>query len=216
MGMGEPLANLKAVTEAASLMIADSAFGLAWRRVTISTVGLLPALNELAKKIEVALAISLHAPNDSLRNELVPVNRKYPIGELLASADRYVATTRCDHYIVEYTLLGKVNDSSAQAKELASLLKGRPCKVNLIDFNNFPGSFYSPSLRGDEFAARLAKLGLRVTRRRSRGQDIAAACGQLRGMLRAPKKAPRGALWQRLELPAPTLAPAPEKLSAPT
>jgi 23S rRNA (adenine2503-C2)-methyltransferase len=184
MGMGEPLLNLNNVVPAMELMLEDYGFGLSKRRVTLSTSGVVPALDLLREKIDVALAISLHAPNNELRNELVPVNRKYPMEEFLAASRRYVANSKAnDKVTVEYVMLEGVNDSMEQAHELAQALKDTPSKINLIPFNPYPGSPYkrSSNSRIDRFNKVLQEYGFTVIVRKTRGDDIDAACGQLVG-----------------------------------
>jgi len=184
MGMGEPLLNLNSVVPAAQIMLDDFAYGLSKRRVTVSTSGVVPALDKLREQCDVALAISLHATDDALRDELVPINRHYPIAELLAACRRYV-DTRNRHMSItfEYVMLAGINDSEAQARALARLLRDLPAKINLIPFNPFPGSEYlcSPPQVIERFQSILHNLGMRTTTRRTRGQDIDAACGQLAG-----------------------------------
>ncbi len=184
MGMGEPLLNLNNVVPALELMMEDYGFGLSKRRVTVSTSGVVPALDLLKEKIDVALAISLHAPNNTLRDELVPVNRKYPMEEFLAASKRYVEGSRAnDKVTVEYVMLDGVNDSTDQAHELAKALKDTPSKINLIPFNPYPGSPYkrSSNSRIDRFNKVLQEYGFTVIVRKTRGDDIDAACGQLVG-----------------------------------
>jgi len=184
MGMGEPLLNLNNVVPAMELMLEDYGFGLSKRRVTLSTSGVVPALDLLRDKIDVALAISLHAPNNELRNELVPVNRKYPMEEFLAASRRYVANSKAnDKVTVEYVMLEGINDSMEQAHELAHALKDTPSKINLIPFNPYPGSPYkrSSNSRIDRFNKVLQEYGFTVIVRKTRGDDIDAACGQLVG-----------------------------------
>ncbi|MDX5408129.1 MAG: bifunctional tRNA (adenosine(37)-C2)-methyltransferase TrmG/ribosomal RNA large subunit methyltransferase RlmN [Chromatiaceae bacterium] len=184
MGMGEPLLNLNNVVPAMELMLEDFGFGLSKRRVTLSTSGVVPALDLLREKIDVALAISLHAPNNELRNELVPVNRKYPMEEFLAASRRYVANSKAnDKVTVEYVMLEGINDSMEQAHELAQALKDTPSKINLIPFNPYPGSPYkrSSNSRIDRFNKVLQEYGFTVIVRKTRGDDIDAACGQLVG-----------------------------------
>ncbi len=186
MGMGEPLLNFDAVLRAANLMMDDLAFGISKRRVTISTAGVVPAIHALAGRTDVSLAVSLHAPNDALRSTLVPLNRKYPIAELLAACNRYVAGLGERRVLtMEYTLLRGINDSLGHARELAGLLRPVRCKVNLIPFNPFPASAYE---RPDEGAVRvfqkhLMDAGLPAMLRTTRGDDIEAACGQLTGLV---------------------------------
>jgi 23S rRNA (adenine2503-C2)-methyltransferase len=183
MGMGEPLANFDNVVAAMQLMLDDSAYGLSRRRVTLSTSGLVPAIDRLREACPVALAVSLHAPNDALRNELVPINRKYPIRELLAACVRYIEKAPRDFVTFEYVMLDGVNDTAAHARELVSVVADVPCKLNLIPFNPFPGSGYTRSK--PEAVARfrdvLMAAEITTTVRKTRGDDIDAACGQLAG-----------------------------------
>jgi len=184
MGMGEPLLNFDHVVDAMDLMMHDFAYGLSKRRVTLSTSGVVPKLYDLAKVSDVSLAVSLHAPNDPLRNQLVPINKKYPIKELLAACDHYMNSLPDRRKLtVEYTLIEKVNDEMEHAKELAELLRNTPCKINLIPFNPFPSSGYKrPSNnRVYKFRDYLHNQGYIVTIRTTRGDDIDAACGQLVG-----------------------------------
>lgn len=185
MGMGEPLLNFDNVVAAMDLMMDDLAYGISKRRVTLSTSGVVPALDRLAEVSEASLAISLHAPNDALRNQLVPINRRYPIAELLASARRYIDAQKDTKRVVtvEYTLMAGVNDQPGHARELAALLRDFPCKINLIPFNPFPDSGYErPSGNAvSRFWQVLVDAGYVVTVRTTRGDDIAAACGQLVG-----------------------------------
>jgi 23S rRNA (adenine2503-C2)-methyltransferase len=185
MGMGEPLLNIKNVVPAMQLMLDDLAFGLSKRRVTLSTSGVVPALDMLGDQIDVALAISLHAPDDVLRDVLVPVNKKYPIEVFLASVRKYLAKSNANQgkVTVEYVMLNGINDSTDQAHALAKVLSNTPCKINLIPFNPYPGSPYtcSSNSRIDRFAKVLMEYGLIVVVRRTRGDDIDAACGQLVG-----------------------------------
>ncbi len=187
MGMGEPLLNFDNVVSAMNLMLDDFAYGLSKRRVTLSTSGVVPALDRLADVSEVSLAISLHAPNDELRDQLVPVNRRYPIAQLLASARRYIDKQSDTHRVatIEYTLIAGVNDSVAQARELALLLKDFPCKINLIPFNPFSMSDYQrPSKNAiNRFWQVLVDANFVTTIRSTRGDDIDAACGQLVGQV---------------------------------
>lgn len=187
MGMGEPLLNFDNVVDATNLMMDDFGYGISRRRVTISTSGVVPAIDRLVGRSQASLAISLHAPNDALRNELVPVNRRYPIAELLAATRRYMHSLpdRRRVVTVEYTLMEGVNDEPAHARELAALLSDVPCKINLIPFNPFPGSGYrrpGPE-RVERFQQILFKAGYIVTIRSTRGDDIDAACGQLAGQV---------------------------------
>jgi len=184
MGMGEPLLNFDNVMDALSLMMEDNAYGLSKRRVTISTSGVVPALDRLKDYTDASLAISLHAPNDELRNELVPINRKYPIQQLLASASRYMAGLGDKRVpVIEYTLIAGVNDHRQHARDLAVLLRDFPCKINLIPFNPFSLSDYRrPSGSAvTNFRQILQEAGYTVTVRTTRADDIGAACGQLVG-----------------------------------
>lgn len=183
MGMGEPLLNLDAVVPALRLMLDDHAYGLSRRRVTVSTSGIVPMIDRLAAECPVALAVSLHAPNDALRDEIMPINRKYPLAELLAACRRYLDHAPRDFITFEYVMLAGVNDSEAHADELVALLADVPSKVNLIPFNPFPQGGYARSSRDAirRFAERLARAGMVATTRRTRGDDIDAACGQLAG-----------------------------------
>ena len=202
MGMGEPLQNYAALLPALRTMLDDHGYGLSRRRVTVSTSGVVPMIDRLRDDCPVALAVSLHAPDDALRDDLVPLNRKYPIRELMAACRRYLDAAPRDFITFEYCMLDGVNDSVAQARELVALLLGADgvaCKVNLIPFNPFPASglLRSPNPRISAFAQVLVDAGIVTTVRKTRGDDIAAACGQLAGevqdrtqvarrMLRAP------------------------------
>ena len=184
MGMGEPLLNVNNVVPAMDLMMDDLGFGMSKRRVTLSTSGVVPALDIIKEKIDVALAISLHAPDNKLRDELVPINKKYPIEEFLAACRRYIDGSKANEFVtVEYVLLNGVNDSMDQAHQLVKTLKGTPSKINLIPFNPYPGSPYTrPSnSRMDRFSKILQEAGITTIIRRPRGDDIDAACGQLVG-----------------------------------
>ncbi len=183
MGMGEPLANYRAVVPATRVMIDDLGLGLSRRRVTISTSGLVPQIDRLGEDCNVALAVSLHAPDDALRDELVPINRIHPIQTLLEACWRYAARQSSRQITFEYVMLDGVNDSLAHADTLVDLLRGRPAKVNLIPFNPFPETRFqrSPARVIDAFRDRLNQRGVRTTTRRTRGDDIDAACGQLAG-----------------------------------
>ena len=185
MGMGEPLANYRNVVPAAELMMDDYGFDLSRRRVTVSTSGLVPQMIRIAEETNVALAVSLHAPNDALRSQLVPINRRHPIAELLAACWHYVERQNARNVTFEYVMLDGVNDRPEHARELAALLRGRPAKVNLIPFNPFPGTRYrrSPEHVIASFRDRLLKDGVIATVRRTRGDDIDAACGQLKGQV---------------------------------
>jgi 23S rRNA (adenine2503-C2)-methyltransferase len=183
MGMGEPLLNLDSVIPALRLMLDDNAYGLSRRRVTVSTSGVIPGMDRLRDECPVALAVSLHAPNDALRDRLVPVNRKYPLRELLAACKRYLEKAPRDFITFEYVMLDGVNDSDQHARELLGIAKRVRCKFNLIPFNPFPGTEFTRSdpERIRRFAEILQRGGLTVTTRKTRGDDIAAACGQLAG-----------------------------------
>jgi 23S rRNA (adenine2503-C2)-methyltransferase len=183
MGMGEPLANFDNVVAAMQLMLDDGAYGLSRRRVTLSTSGLVPAIDRLAEACPVALAVSLHAPNDALRNELVPINRKFPIRGLMQACLRYLEKAPRNFVMFEYVMLDGVNDSIAHARELTRVVADVPCKLNLIPFNPFPNSGYSrsPTETIERFRDVLVKANVTTTIRRTRGDDIDAACGQLAG-----------------------------------
>ncbi|CAH6209874.1 bifunctional tRNA (adenosine(37)-C2)-methyltransferase TrmG/ribosomal RNA large subunit methyltransferase RlmN [Pantoea agglomerans] len=185
MGMGEPLLNLNNVVPAMEIMLDDFGFGLSKRRVTLSTSGVVPALDKLGDMIDVALAISLHAPNDKLRDDIVPINKKYNIETFLAAVKRYIGKSNANQgrVTIEYVLLDHVNDSTDDAHELAALLKETPCKINLIPWNPFPGAPYgrSSNSRIDRFSKVLMDYGFTTIVRKTRGDDIDAACGQLAG-----------------------------------
>lgn len=186
MGMGEPLANFDNVVTALDIMLDDHAYGLSRRRVTVSTSGLVPAIDRLRERCPVALAISLHAPNDTLRDQLVPINKKYPIKELLAACQRYLPSAPRDFITFEYVMLDGVNDSAAHARELIKLVQDVPCKFNLIPFNSFHDSGFKRSSAEAMRVFRdvLMQAGLVTTVRKTRGDDIAAACGQLAGQVK--------------------------------
>ena len=183
MGMGEPMMNLDAVIPAARLMIDENGYGLSRRRVTVSTSGVVPGMDRLAAECPVALAVSLHAPDDDLRDRLVPINRKYPIRELLAACNRYLERAPRDFITFEYVMLDGVNDADAQAKALLGIAAKVRCKFNLIPFNPFPESGFKRSSpeRIRRFAEVLQRAGITVTTRKTRGEGIDAACGQLAG-----------------------------------
>ncbi len=183
MGMGEPLLNYDQVLGALRLMLDDNAYGLSRRRVTVSTSGVVPMMDRLGKDCPVALAVSLHAPNDALRDKLVPLNRKHPLAELLAACNRYLEHAPRDFITFEYIMLDGVNDADEHARELIAIAKQVRCKFNLIPFNPFPqsGLTRSPAARVRLFAQRLMDAGVVTTVRKTRGDDIAAACGQLAG-----------------------------------
>jgi 23S rRNA (adenine2503-C2)-methyltransferase len=194
MGMGEPLANLRAVVQACRVLVDDFGFQLSRRRVTVSTSGLVPQIRRLQAETNVALAVSLHAPDDELRNELVPINRRHPIAELLEACWEYAEATSAVGITFEYTMLAGVNDSEAQARRLAALLANRPAKVNLIPFNPFPGTRYRRSSPEaiNRFRQVLLGRGIMTITRRTRGDDIAAACGQLAGQVTNRVRVPLG------------------------
>ncbi|MCF6192828.1 MAG: 23S rRNA (adenine(2503)-C(2))-methyltransferase RlmN [Kangiellaceae bacterium] len=184
MGMGEPLQNYKPVVDACNILLDDFGYGLSKRRVTISTSGVVPALNKLIKDADVALALSLHAPNNELRDQLVPINKKYPIEVLLPTVKRYLEDSSASKKVtIEYVMLRGINDAPSQAQQLAETLIDLPCKINLIPFNPFPQTRYQTSYRKaiDKFGEILMKKGFVVVTRRTRGDDIDAACGQLVG-----------------------------------
>lgn len=196
MGMGEPLANFDNVVTALDLMLDDSAYGLSRRRVTVSTSGIVPAMDRLRERCPVALAVSLHAPNDELRDELVPINKKYPLNELLAACNRYLQAAPRDFVTFEYVMLDQVNDTVQHARQLVALVKDTPCKFNLIPFNSFSDSGYKRSTKEaiHSFRDVLMQAGLLTTVRKTRGDDIAAACGQLAGnVLDKTRRTQRGA-----------------------
>jgi 23S rRNA (adenine2503-C2)-methyltransferase len=186
MGMGEPLANFENLATALRLMLDDNAYGLSRRRVTVSTSGLSPMIDRLRDECPVALAVSLHAPDDALRDQLVPVNRKYPLRELMAACRRYLASSPRDFVTFAYVMLDEVNDSEDHARRLLRLTSDIPCKFNLIPFNPFPGSPFRRSKppRIRRFAEILMDAGVVTTTRKVRGEDIDAACGQLAGRVR--------------------------------
>ena len=190
MGMGEPLLNFENVVRAMNLMMEDNAYGLSKRRVTLSTAGVVPALYRLKQVSDVSLAVSLHAPNDELRNQLVPLNRKYPIKELLDACREYVRDESRRRITFEYVMLAGINDSPEHARQLAKLLKGIPAKMNLIPFNPFPQSQYQCSDRPtiDRFRDIIMQAGIVTVTRKTRGEDIDAACGQLAGKVKDKTK----------------------------
>ena len=187
MGMGEPLLNFDNVVKAMAIMMDDFAYGLSKRRVTLSTSGIVPALKKLAEVSDVALAISLHAPNDELRNQLVPINRKYPLEQLLEVCRYYFKGDRRRRITMEYVMLEGINDKLEHAQQLIKLLRGIPVKVNLIPFNPFPRSLYRRSSQSsiNIFRDHLLAAGLNTITRRTRGEDIDAACGQLVGRVQS-------------------------------
>ncbi|MDF2867793.1 MAG: yfgB [Gammaproteobacteria bacterium] len=186
MGMGEPLLNFDNVVSAMNIMMDDFAYSLSKYRVTLSTSGVVPAMEQLAKLSEVALAVSLHAPNDTLRNELVPLNKKYPLKELLAVCKTYYGNDKKRKVTMEYVMLEGINDSKEHADQLINILHGVPAKVNLIPFNPFPNTKYkrSKQINIDKFRERLMRAGLITITRKTRGDDIDAACGQLAGQVK--------------------------------
>jgi 23S rRNA (adenine2503-C2)-methyltransferase len=183
MGMGEPLLNYDATVTALRIMLDDHGYGLSRRRVTVSTSGVVPMIDRLRDDMPVALAVSLHAPNDALRDRLVPLNRKHPLAELMGACRRYLERAPRDFVTFEYVMLDGVNDSDAHAEQLIGLVRDVPCKFNLIPFNPFPGADLrrSSAERIKAFAQRLSDAGIVTTVRRTRGDDIDAACGQLAG-----------------------------------
>lgn len=214
MGMGEPLLNLENVASAIHLLLDDNAYGLSKRRVTLSTAGVVPRIDELGARCPVSLAVSLHAPDDALRNKLVPLNRKYPIASLLAACRRYAARNPKRQVTFEYVLLEGVNDSPYHAQRLARLLRDLPAKINLIPFNPFPGSGYrcSSTATIEDFRSILLSKGLMTITRKTRGEDIAAACGQLAGQVQSRSR--RRSLEESMETaegfmpqPCPPLQP---------
>ncbi len=186
MGMGEPLANYRNIVPVLELLISDWAYGLSRRRVTVSTSGIVPNIDRLGDECNVSLAVSLHAPDDELRNRLVPINKMHPIAELLESCWRYAARRSNRFITFEYVMLDGVNDSISHADRLAALLCDRPAKVNLIPFNPFEGNEFERSAPDTirRFQERLRSQGLVTTIRKTRGDDIDAACGQLAGKVR--------------------------------
>lgn len=201
MGMGEPLLNFEPVVAAMSLMLDDFAYGMSKRRVTLSTSGVVPMIDKLSETIDVALAISLHAPNDELRNELVPINKKYPLAQLIAACQRYLTKDGNDsqrrHVTIEYVMLDGVNDQAQHAQQLLKLLKDLPSKINLIPFNPFPHAPYGRSSRNRimAFQKTLSDAGFVCTIRQTRGDDIDAACGQLVGQV--ADRTRRAERWQK-------------------
>ncbi len=185
MGMGEPLANFDALIPALRLMLDDHAYGLSRRRVTVSTSGIVPNIDRLREACPVALAVSLHAPNDALRDRLMPINRRYPLAELLAACRRYLERSPRDFITFEYVMLDGVNDSDDHARQLLEIRQHVPCKFNLIPFNPFPGTAFrrSPAERIRRFQEILLDAGVIATTRKTRGSEIDAACGQLAGQV---------------------------------
>jgi 23S rRNA (adenine2503-C2)-methyltransferase len=199
MGMGEPLLNFDNVTAAIRLMLDDFAFGLSKRRVTLSTAGVVPEIDRLREVCDVSLAVSLHAPNDTLRDRLVPLNRKYPLRELIAACERYVDRQPRRRITFEYVMLDGVNDGVEHARELVRLLKGIPSKVNLIPFNPFPDAGFATSAPEaiDRFRDIVMAADIMTVTRKTRGDDIDAACGQLAGSV-----LDRTRRSQRFQIPA--------------
>ena len=201
MGMGEPLLNFDAVVPAMDLMLEDFAYGLSKRRVTLSTSGIVPMMDKLSDVIDVSLAVSLHATNEELRNELVPVNKKYPLKDLMAACQRFLAKFQADggrrKVTMEYVMLAGINDQAVHAYEMIQLLKNVPSKINLIPFNPFPQAPYKCSSRNQILAFQkiLTEAGFICTIRATRGDDIDAACGQLVGQVQDRTK--RAARWQQ-------------------
>lgn len=210
MGMGEPLLNFDNVVMAMSLMLDDLAYGLSKRRVTLSTSGVVPMIDKLAEAIDVSLAVSLHAPNDALRSEIVPLNKKYPIAELLAACKRYLGNDKRKKITMEYVMLAGVNDKPEHAKQLIRILNDVPSKVNLIPFNPFKGADYvcSDEETIQRFQEILMNAGIVTLKRKTRGQDIDAACGQLAGKVK--DRTLRSERFQkRFTTPIVTLNPTP-------
>ncbi|MGH8727679.1 MAG: 23S rRNA (adenine(2503)-C(2))-methyltransferase RlmN [Burkholderiales bacterium] len=193
MGMGEPLLNLEALVPALEIMLDDEAYGLSRRKVTVSTSGIVPAISRLRRECPVALAVSLHAPNDALRDQLVPINRKYPLRELLTACRDYIVEAPRDFVTFEYVMLEGVNDQVGHARQLTRLVADVPCKINLIPFNPFPDSGYvrSSAQNIQRFAAVLRENDIVATVRKTRGGNIDAACGQLAGDILDRKRARR-------------------------
>ncbi|MDY0072991.1 MAG: 23S rRNA (adenine(2503)-C(2))-methyltransferase RlmN [Thauera sp.] len=203
MGMGEPLANFDNVVTALRLMLDDHAYGLSRRRVTVSTSGIVPALDRLRDECPVALAVSLHASNDALRDRLVPINQKYPLRELMAACQRYLERAPRDFVTFEYVMLDGVNDHDRDARELVALVRDTPCKFNLIPFNPFPNSGFrrSSAERIRRFAGILIEAGIVTTTRKTRGEDVDAACGQLAGQVQDKSRRVVRLQQQRMEAP---------------
>jgi 23S rRNA (adenine2503-C2)-methyltransferase len=202
MGMGEPLANYRNLVPALDLLTSDYAYGLSRRRITVSTSGLVPQIEKMGDDCNVSLAVSLHAPNDALRDRLVPINRIHPIGELLDACWRYAAKRANRFVTFEYVMLRGVNDDLQCADELVALLRKRPAKVNLIPFNPFDGNDFKRSAVATigQFQSRLRDRGLIATTRKTRGDDIDAACGQLAGKVRDRVKVRLGEKGRRTAL----------------
>lgn len=186
MGMGEPLLNFQPVMDAIDIMRDDFAYGLSRKRVTVSTSGMVPQIYQMKALTDVSLALSLHAPNDELRSQLVPLNKKYPIQEVLKACHSYVKQRKRLNVTIEYVMLAGINDQKIHAQQLARLLNDYPCKINLIPFNLFQGTEYqcTPWSQIEAFATDLIKMGVTTTIRKTRGQDISGACGQLAGQVK--------------------------------
>jgi 23S rRNA (adenine2503-C2)-methyltransferase len=213
MGMGEPLQNYAALVPALKIMLDDHGYGLSRRRVTVSTSGVVPMIDRLAEDCPVALAVSLHAPNDELRDKLVPLNKKYPVADLLDACNRYLEHAPRDFITFEYCMLDGVNDLPEHARELAHLVqthrgRGVSCKLNLIPFNPFPASglVRSPQQRVQAFAKILSDAGIVTTVRKTRGDDIDAACGQLAGDVKDRTRVDRRIAQQRMVMLKPVPA----------
>ncbi len=206
MGMGEPLLNYRPVVTAMNVMMDDLAYGLSKYRVTLSTSGVIPAMEELKQESKAALAVSLHAPNDTLRNQLVPLNKKYPLQKLMAVCRDYFHQEPKRVVTFEYVMLRGVNDTTTHAKELIQLLKTVPCKLNLIPFNPFPFTSYQCSLPEviRSFQAMLQSAGIHVTIRKTRGDDIDAACGQLVGKFK--DRTQRNVRWLKKQASDPSVS----------
>lgn len=189
MGMGEPLLNHEALLPALRIMVDDRGYNLSGRRVTVSTSGIVPAIEKLRQACRVALAVSLHAPNDDIRDEIMPINKKYPLGQLMTACRLYLQDRPRDFITFEYVMIDGVNDGASEARQLVSLLHNIRCKVNLIPFNPFPQTSYktSPHQKISDFRDKLMKSGLTTTIRRTRGDNILAACGQLAGEIQQDK-----------------------------
>jgi 23S rRNA (adenine2503-C2)-methyltransferase len=197
MGMGEPLLNYDSVVPALRIMLDDNAYGLSRRRVTVSTSGIVPMIDRLSEECPVALAVSLHAPSDELRDRLMPINRKYPLSDLLAACRRYLDHAPRDYITFEYVMLDGVNDSPEDARRLVELVSETSCKFNLIPFNPFPNAGFrrSPEQAISRFSEILNRAGITTTTRRTRGSDIDAACGQLAGQVQDRTR--RAIRWAR-------------------
>ncbi len=206
MGMGEPLLNFDNVLRTLNVLLDDFAYGLSRRRVTVSTAGVVPKIDELKRIYPVSLAISLHAPNDELRNKLVPLNRKYPLASLIDACRRYVSGASRSRITFEYVMLAGMNDSESSARELIRVLRGVPAKVNLIPYNSVPGVNFrrSDTATIDRFRDQLLAAGIMTITRKTRGEDIDAACGQLAGKFR--DRTHRSTRWQRYQHTAESMA----------